>query len=50
MAHPVYDSASNLVEEMIDEFGLGLPLTFMVDGVEHRSYLKEAKPTSTVHP
>ena len=40
----VTDSASNLVEEMIDEFGLEvLPLTFMVDGVEHRSYLKGAK-------
>ena len=40
----VTDSASNLTEEMIDEFGLEvLPLTFMVDGVEHRSYLKGAK-------
>ena len=40
----VTDSASNLIEEMIDEFGLEvLPLTFMVDGVEHRSYLKGAK-------
>ena len=40
----VTDSASNLVEEMIDEFGLEvLPMTFMVDGMEHRSYLKGAK-------
>lgn len=40
----VTDSASNLREEMIDEFGLEvLPLTFMVDGVEYRSYLKGEK-------
>lgn len=40
----VTDSASNLCEEMIDEFGLEvLPLAFMIDGVEHRSYLKGAK-------
>lgn len=40
----VTDSASNLCEEMIDEFGLEvLPLTFMVNGVEYRSYLKGAK-------
>ncbi len=40
----VTDSACNLTEEMIDEFGLEiLPLTFMVDGVEHRSYLKGEK-------
>ncbi|MDO5042816.1 MAG: DegV family protein [Slackia sp.] len=40
----VTDSASNLCEEMIDEFGLEvLPLTFMVDGTEHRSYLKGEK-------
>lgn len=37
----VTDSASNLTEEMIDEFGLEiLPLAFMIDGVEYRSYLK----------
>ena len=37
----VTDSSSNLVEEMIDEFGLHiLPLTFMVDGKEYQSYLK----------
>ena len=37
----VTDSSCNLVEDMIDEFGLHiLPLTFMVDGTEHRSYLK----------
>ena len=40
----VTDSASNLREEMIDEFGLEvLPLTFMVDGTEYRSYLKGEK-------
>lgn len=40
----VTDSASNLSEEMIDEFGLEiLPMTFMVDGVERRSYLKGEK-------
>lgn len=37
----VTDSSSNLVEEMIDEFGLHiLPLTFMVDGEQYQSYLK----------
>ncbi|MCQ4846936.1 MAG: DegV family protein [Gordonibacter pamelaeae] len=37
----VTDSSSNLVEEMIDDFGLHvLPLTFMVDGEEYQSYLK----------
>ena len=37
----VTDSSSNLVEEMIDDFGLHvLPLTFMVDGEECQSYLK----------
>ena len=37
----VTDSSCNLKEEMIDEFGLEiLPLTFMVDGVEHRSYVE----------
>ena len=37
----VTDSSSNLVENMIDEFGLHiLPLTFMVDGKEYQSYLK----------
>ncbi|MFD0701996.1 fatty acid-binding protein DegV [Slackia equolifaciens] len=40
----VTDSACNLTEEMIDEFGLEiLPLTFMVDGVQHQSYLKGEK-------
>lgn len=40
----VTDSACNLTEEMIDEFGLEiLPLTFMIDGVQHRSYLKGEK-------
>ena len=40
----VTDSACNLTEEMIDEFGLdSLPLTFMVDGVQHQSYLKGEK-------
>ncbi len=39
----VTDSSSNLVEEMIDEFGLHvLPLTFMVDGQQYQSYLKGA--------
>ena len=39
----VTDSSSNLVEDMIDEFGLHiLPLTFMVDGEDtvYQSYLK----------
>lgn len=37
----VTDSSSNLVEEMIDDFGLHvLPLTLMVDGEEYQSYLK----------
>ena len=39
----VTDSSSNLVEEMIDDFGLHvLPLTFMVDGEDevYQSYLK----------
>lgn len=40
----VTDSACNLTEEMIDEFGLEiLPLTFMVDGIQHQSYLKGEK-------
>lgn len=35
------DSCCNLPEYMIDEFGLEVfPLTFMVDGHEHQSYLK----------
>ncbi|WP_172135368.1 DegV family protein [Adlercreutzia sp. ZJ473] len=39
----VTDSSSNLTEDMIDEFGLHiLPLTFMVDGQQHQSYLKGA--------
>lgn len=39
----ITDSSSNLVEEMIDDFGLHiLPLTFMVDGEDtvYQSYLK----------
>ena len=44
----VTDSSSNLVEEMIDDFGLHvLPLTFMVDGEEYQSYLKG--PVSYTH-
>lgn len=40
----VTDSACNLTEEMIDAFELEiLPLTFMIDGVQHRSYLKGEK-------
>lgn len=38
------DSSCNLTEEMIDEFDLEvLPLTFMVDGEQHQSYLKGRK-------
>ena len=37
----VTDSSSNLVEDMIDEFGLHiLPLSFMADGEQYHSYLK----------
>lgn len=37
----VTDSSSNLVESMIDDFGLHiLPLTFMIDGTQYQSYLK----------
>lgn len=37
----VTDSSCNLVEDMIDEFGLHvLPLTFMIDGKQYQSYLK----------
>ena len=37
----VTDSSSNLIEDMIDEFGLHiLPLSFMVDGEQYHSYLK----------
>lgn len=37
----VTDSSCNLVEDMIDEFGLHvLPLTFMVGGKQRQSYLK----------
>lgn len=37
----VSDSSCNLPESMIDEFGIHIfPLTFMVDGVQHQSYLK----------
>ncbi len=40
----VTDSSSNLTEEIIDRFDLSvLPLTFMVDGEEYRSYLKGEK-------
>ena len=40
----VTDSSCNLTEEMIDRFDLSiLPLTFMVDGEEYRSYLKGEK-------
>ncbi len=40
----VTDSACNLTEDMIDEFGLEiLPLTFIVDGVWRQSYLKGGK-------
>ena len=40
----VTDSSSNLTEEVIDQFDLHiLPLTFMVDGEEHHSYLKGHK-------
>ncbi len=40
----VTDSACNLTEEMIDEFGIEiLPLTFIVDGQEQQSYLKGQK-------
>ena len=40
----VTDSSSNLTEEVIDQFDLHiLPLTFMVDGEEHHSYLKGQK-------
>lgn len=37
----VTDSSCNLVEELVDEFGLHvLPLTFMVDEKQYQSYLK----------
>lgn len=37
----VTDSSSNLIEDMIDDFGLHiLPLTFMVDEKQYQSYLK----------
>ena len=40
----VTDSSSNLIEEMIDDFGLHiLPLTFMIDGEQYQSYLKGEK-------
>lgn len=42
----VTDSSSNLIEDMIDDFGLHiLPLTFMVDGEDaiYQSYLKGEK-------
>ena len=37
----VTDSSCNLLEDMIDDFGLHiLPLTFMIDGEQYQSYLK----------
>ena len=37
----VTDSSCNLPEDLIDRYGLEiLPLTFMIDGVQHVSYLK----------
>lgn len=37
----VTDSSCNLIEDMIDDFGLHiLPLTFMVDNEQYQSYLK----------
>lgn len=40
----VTDTSSNLTDSTIDEFGLHiLPLSFMVDGVQHQSYLKGEK-------
>lgn len=37
----ITDSSCNLKEDMIEEFGLTiLPLTFMIDGTEHRSYVE----------
>ena len=40
----VTDTSSNLLDETIDRFGLHiLPLTFMVDGVQHQSYMKGEK-------
>lgn len=40
----ITDSSSNLTEDIIDRFGLHiLPLTFMVDGQQHHSYLKGEK-------
>ena len=37
----VTDSSSNLIEDMIDDFGLHvLPLTFMIDDQQYQSYLK----------
>lgn len=40
----VTDSSSNLPENIIDQYDLAvLPLTFMVDGEEYRSYLKGEK-------
>ena len=37
----VTDSSSNLIEDLIDEFGLHiLPLSFMVDGEQYHNYLK----------
>ncbi len=40
----VTDSSSNLLDETINRFGLHiLPLTFMVDGVQHQSYTEGEK-------
>ena len=42
--HIVTDSSCNLPEDLIDELELGiLPLTFMIDGEQYRSYLKGEK-------
>ena len=44
----VTDTSSNLTDSTIDEFGLYiLPLSFMVDGVQHQSYLKGEKSDLT---
>ena len=46
--HIVTDSSCNLPEDLIDELELGiLPLTFMIDGEQYRSYLKGEKTFSS---
>mgnify|MGYP002241319940 CR=1 FL=1 len=48
----VTDSSCNLTEVLIDELELEiLPLTFMVDGVQHQSYLKRRnhRPEAVLH-